>query len=262
MNTTPTNGQYQHSASYLSKLKFYFIPIVALLLFFVFCFRVVGVGQVGIVTRFGRITREAQSGVVIKAPWPIEHVTKMNIKQQKEQQDASAASKDLQTVTTTIALNYNLTPLTARKVFEEVGTGYVSTVIDPILQESIKSVTSRYNADELISQRTGVEKAVSDALIAKLTDRGITVDNVSIVNFSFSSSFNNAIEQKQVAQQNAQKAQYELQTAQLKAQSQDVQAKTLTPEYLQLQAIEKWDGKMPNAVSTSSGSIFNIPVTR
>jgi regulator of protease activity HflC (stomatin/prohibitin superfamily) len=182
----------------------------------------------------------------------------MNIKTQKEQQDASAASKDLQTVTTTIALNYHLTPATAKKVFTEVGTNYNDIIIDPILQESIKSVTSQYNAEELISQRTKVEQSLNDKLASKLTDRGITIDNVSIVNFNFSTAFDQSIEQKQVAQQNAQKAEYELQTATTQAQAQDVQAKTLTPEYLQLQAINKWDGKLPTYLG--QGTVFNIPL--
>jgi len=236
--------------------------IAVIILFFIFCFRVVGVGQVGIITQFGRVTREAQSGIVIKAPWPIQHIIKMNIKTQKEQQDASAASKDLQTVTTTIALNYHLTPTTAKKVFTEVGTNYSSVVIDPILQESIKSVTSQYDAAELISLRTKVEQSLQDKLASKLTDRGITIDNVSIVNFNFSEAFDQSIEQKQVAQQNAQKAQYELQTATTQAQAQDVQARTLTPEYLQLQAIQKWDGHMPTTVSGGSGTILSIPLTK
>jgi prohibitin 1 len=222
--------------------------------------RVVGVGQVGIVTRFGQVTREESSGVVFKAPWPIEHMTKMNIKTQKEQQDATAATHDLQSVTTTLALNYHLTPKTAREVFQQVGTNYPDVTIDPIIQEAIKSITANYNAEELISNRAKVEVALNDRLVSKLQDRGITVDNVSIVNFTFSKSFDEAIEQKQVAQQNAQKAAYELQAAQQKAQAQDAQAKTLTPEYLQLQAIERWDGHMPSTYSSDgSGLLFNIP---
>ena len=134
------------STTGLAYFRTHWLPaaaIAAVLLFFMLCFRVVGVGQVGIITQFGRVTREAQSGVVIKAPWPVQQLVKMNIKTQKEQQDASAASKDLQTVSTTIALNYHLTPLTAKKVFTEVGTNYNIVIIDPILQESIKSVTSQ-----------------------------------------------------------------------------------------------------------------------
>lgn len=231
-----------------------------ILLFFILCFRTVGVGSVGIVTRFGNISREQGSGVLIKAPWPIEHLVKMNVQTQKEQQAAAAATHDLQSVTTTIAVNYHLTPDTARRVFQQVGLDYKSRIIDPIIQESVKSVTARYDAADLIAKRPEVERVLSDGLVSKLTDRGITVDNVSIVDFGFSDSFDASIEQKQVAQQLAQKAQYDLQTAQLKAQQQQAQAQTLTPEYLQLQAIEKWNGKMPTYVSTSNGSVFGIPI--
>lgn len=235
--------------------------LVLVVLFFIFCFRVVGVGQVGIVTRFGNVNREVGSGVAIKMPFPIEKLTKMDVKQQKEQQDTSAATKDLQSVTTTIAVNYHLTPKTARDVFQNVGTKYNDVVIDPIIQESVKSVTAQYNAEELISKRGEVEIALNDKLMGKLTNRGISVDNVSIVNFKFSAAFDLAIEQKQVAQQNAQKAAYDLQTAQQKAAAQDVQAKTLTPEYLQLQAIEKWNGVLPTTTA-GSNTIFNLPLSK
>jgi regulator of protease activity HflC (stomatin/prohibitin superfamily) len=246
-----------------SKLKFnlhwWVWVILGIIILWLFCVRVIGVGQVGIITRFGNINREVQSGITLKLPWPIEHLVKMNVQIQKEQQDASAATKDLQTVTTTLALNYHLTASTADDVYRSIGTSYKDRIVDPLLQEVVKSVTSQYNADQLISERPKVEAASLRELQTKLSQRGITVDNVSIVNFSFSSAFNDAIEQKQVAQQNAQKAQYELQSAQLQAQAQDVQAKTLTPEYLQLQAINKWDGKLPTYLGQNNA--FNIPLS-
>lgn len=252
----------QPGADIMNKLKNAKILVATaavVVLFLVLCVRIVNVGEVGIVTRFGNITRHTGSGLILKLPWPIEHLTKMNVQIQKEQQDASAATKDLQTVTTTLALNYNLTPATADDVFRTIGADYKVRIIDPVLQETVKSITSQFNADELISQRPKVETLVLEDITSKLKKRGVTVDNVSIVNFGFSNAFEQAIEQKQVAQQNAQKAQYELQTAQLQSQAQDVQAKTLTPEYLQLQAIQKWDGKMPNYVG-GNGTVFNIPL--
>lgn len=236
--------------------------VALLLLFWMFCFRVVGVGQVGIVTRFGQVSREQGSGVLIKAPFPIEHLVKMNVQTQKEQQSADAATHDLQSVTTTLAVNYHLTPDTARKVYQEIGVEYKARVIDPIIQESVKSITSKYDAADLIGKRPEVQLSLEDNLSHKLSQRGITVDNVSIVDFSFSKEFDASIEQKQVAQQNAQKAQYELQTANLKAQAQDVQAKTLTPEYLQLQAIEKWNGILPTTVAGGNGTILSIPLSK
>lgn len=235
---------------------------LVVVLFFMLCFRVVGVGQVGIVSQFGKVTREQGSGVLIKAPFPIQHLVKMNIQTQKEQQDADAATHDLQSVNTTIAVNYHLTPDTARKVYQDVGTDYKVRVIDPVIQESVKSITSQYDAADLIGKRPAVQLALEDSLQLKLGQRGITVDNVSIVNFGFSAEFNASIEAKQVAQQNAQKATYDLQTAQLKSQAQDVQAKTLTPEYLELQAIEKWNGVLPTTVAGGNGTILSLPLTK
>ncbi|MDB5183269.1 MAG: mitochondrial prohibitin complex protein 1 [Candidatus Saccharibacteria bacterium] len=245
---------------WLSGKKWYFLVPAIIALFFIFCFRVVGVGQVGIITRFGNIAREAQSGVVIKAPWPIEHLVKMDIRTQKEQQDAAAATHDLQNVTTTVALNYNLTGKTAFDVYRNIGTDYKTVIIDPTLQNSVKAITSQYDAADLIAKRTEVAQKLTDLLTSKLLDRGITVTTVNIVNFGFSQEFNASIEAKQIAQQNAQKAEYDLQKANLDAQSNQVQNAALSDAILEQQAINKWDGKMPNYLG--SGSVFNIPLTK
>lgn len=224
--------------------------------------RVVGVGQVGIVTRFGNVNREWASGVHLKLPWPLEAETKMNIQIQKEQQEASAATQDLQTVTTTVALNYNLTPATANQVFREVGGDYKVRIIDPILQETIKATTSQYNATDLVDERPKVEAQTFTALTAALAKRGVTVDNLSIVNFQFSPQFSAAIESKQVEAQNVQAAQYKLQQAQLNAQANQVQTAALTPAILEQQAISKWDGKLPAYLQGGAGSsVFGIPLT-
>lgn len=234
------------------------VGIVILLL--LFCVRVVGVGQVGIITRFGSVNRDVQSGIHLKLPWPIEHITKMNIQNQKVQLGASAATADLQTVTTTVALNFNLTPATADQVYRQVGTNYENVVIDPILQETVKAVTSGYNATDLIDQRPAVEAKTLAGLQTALTAKGITVDNFSIVNFDFSSQFSAAIENKQVEAQNVQAAQYKLQQAQLNAQANQVQDAALTPAILQQQAIAKWDGKLPTTLAGGTGTVFNIPL--
>ena len=136
---------------------------------------------------------------------------------------------------------------------------YEQTVIDPILQETVKGVTAQYNASDLIDQRARVESQTLTQLQAALTDKGVTVDNFSIVDFQFSPEFSAAIEQKQVAAQQVQQAQYQLQQAQLKAQANQVQDAALTPAILEQQAIARWDGKMPTTVSGSS-AIFSIPV--
>lgn len=235
-----------------------FVLLVIVLLRFAMGIRSVSVGNVGIITSYGNVKGEVPSG--LHYIWPWETITKMNVQNQKVQVDASAATQDLQTVTTTVALNYNLTPKTANDIYKTVGPQYQRVVIDPILQETVKAITSQYNATDLITQRSTVEAKTLAALTKALTDKGITVDNLSIVNFQFSAQYSAAIESKQVEAQAVATAQYKLQQAQLNAQANSVQDAALTPAILEQQAIARWDGKMPNAVSGGSGTIFGINI--
>lgn len=234
--------------------------VLAIVFFFVFMFRTVGAGQVGIITRFGEVSRTAGSGIAIKLPWPIERLTKMEIRVQKEEMSSSAATSDLQDVKATLALNYRLDEATAIKLYKEIGPDYKERVIIPTLQESFKASSAQYTAGELITKRPEVKGKAYDLVRSRLGKYNIDVIDLNLTNLEYSAEFTKSIEAKQVAQQNAEKARFNLEQANLDAQSQDVKAKTLTPEYLQLQAIEKWNGIMPNAVGGSN--IFNIPVVK
>lgn len=227
-----------------------------LLIMLIASMKTVGVGQVGIETRFGRVLGEVQSGFHFIPPW--EGLTQMNVQIQKSQVDATAATQDLQSVTTTVAVNYNLTPATANQVYREVGTNYVSTIVDPIVQETFKAVSAKYNATDLVTERAAVQAQTLSDLQTAFQARGITIDNLNIVNFAFSDQYTAAIEAKQVASQNVQTQQYNLQAAQLQAQAQEQQKTSLSPQYLELQAIQKWDGKMPQVVSGGTGNIFGL----
>ena len=234
-------------------------PVYIILFFIVVSmFRTVGVGQVGIVTRFGRVVGEDQSGFHLIAPWPFEGMTGMNVQIQKSQVTASAATLDLQQVDSTIAVNYNLTPTTANQVYREVGPNYVSAIVDPIVQETFKAVTAQYNATDLVQERAKVQAQSLTALTAAFNARGITVDNLNIVDFQFSQAYSAAIENKQVEAQNVQAAQYKLQQAQLNAQANSVQDSSLSQQILEQQAISKWDGKLPQYLG--QGTVFNIPL--
>lgn len=235
------------------------VGIILVLIVFASAYVQIPSGYVGVLTRFGKVIGERQPGVSWKAPF-IESVTPMNVQVQKEQVDASAASKDLQTVTTTVALNYHLDHAQVSNVYVNLSVDYVDRVISPDIQEATKAVTAGYNAEELLSKRAQVADSMTKELIDKLQPRGIVVDQVSIVNFAFSQEFSQAIEQKQVAQQDAQRAQYTLQKAQLDAQANQVQQAALTPEILEQQAIAKWDGHLPTTVA-GQGSVFNIPLS-
>lgn len=243
--------------------------VVVVLLFFLLCFRVVGVGQVGLVTRFGKIVREAPSGVVLKLPYPVEHLSKVNVQVQKEQADATASTSDLQDVTTTLALNYHVDPDHVRNLYTNVGKDFKNRLIDPAIQEAFKATSAQFSAGELLTRRPEVKEKALEVIKSRLNKHDIIVDDLSIVNFKFSPEFTAAIESKQVAAQQAEQAKYNVEKAKNNAEAQVAEAtgqaqaqsllkQTLTPEILQKQAIEKWDGKLPAYLG--SGTVFNIPL--
>ncbi len=238
-------------------------------LFFMLCFRTVGAGEVGIVTRFGEVNRAVQSGIALKLPWPFERLHKMEIRVQKEEQDAAAATSDLQDVNAKLALNYALDKDTALRVFKEIGTDYKERVVLPAVQESFKAASSQYNANDLIVKRAEVKGKAYDVIKVRLEKYGIRVIDLNIVNFSFSPEFTKAIESKQVAAQDAQRAAFEIEKARNQAQANIETARglregnellneSLSPNVLQRLAIEKWTGVMPLYVG--GGTVFNIPL--
>ncbi len=221
----------------------------------------VGTGQVGVVTRFGQVTgRELGEGLNIKAPFPFEHVWIADIKVQKVEADVDAASQDLQTVSAKVALNYHLERGKVSEIYQTIGTDYQSRIIDPSVQETFKATTARYQAADLLTKRDEVKEASRQFLLDRLQDRGIVVDDLSIVNFNFSDAFNQAIEQKQVAQQDAERAKFRLEAAKTDAEAQAAQRESLTQEILTKQAIEKWDGHMPQYLGQNG--VFGIPLSK
>jgi len=227
-------------------------------------------GFVGVVTRFGAVERIVQPGFGIKIPF-IEDVVKMDVRTQKDQTDATAASSDLQQVTSTIAVNYNLDPSYASTVYQTVGTDYADILIAPAIQNIFKATTAQFTAEELIDQREQVRAKAEDALKTQLAQYHVVVLNFNIVNFNFSDQFNQAIEAKQVAQQQVEtakqllaKAQVDAQTAVAQAQGQaDAQkalkdAGSLTPEYLEFLAIQKWDGHLPSVVAGGTTPFIDL----
>lgn len=237
------------------------LAVILLVLFFS-SFTIVGAGEVGVVTRLGAVNRVLNPGFSLKFPI-VERVTKMETRTQKEQVDASSGSKDLQEVKATIALNFHLNGQKAVDVYQNLGTEYKERIIAPAMQEAFKATTAQFTAGDLIGRREAVKQLAFTELKARLEKYNIIVDNFNIVNFDFSPEFNQAIEQKQVAQQNLERAKTEAQTAITQAQGQaDAQRRlrdngSLTPEYLEFLAIQKWDGKLPNA--TSGTPFISIP---
>lgn len=222
--------------------------------------RTIDTGKIGVVTQFGRVTgRELGEGLSMVLPFGLNNVTVYDIKVQKEVSNTQAATKDLQDVSAEVVLNYHLNRGEVSKIHQSIGALYNDKVVTPALSETFKGASAKYNASELITERSSLKKDVYDQLKARLEKYGFVIDDVSITNFKFSDSFSKAIEEKQVAQQNAERAKFNLEAAQTDAQAQAAQAQTLSDNYLRKLAIEKWDGKMPTAVG-GEGSLFNIPI--
>ena len=183
-----------------------------------------------------------------------------DIKTQKDEVDATAASKDLQTVSAKVAVNYHLQEGSAPRIYREVGTDYVNRILSPAIQESVKAATAQYTAEELITKRELVRETIKNLLVSKMEQIGIIIEDVLITNFDFSKSFNDAIEAKVTAEQNSLKEFNQLKAVEYQAQQRVTQAKgeaeamriqiqAITiqggKEYVNLQAIARWNGILP-----------------
>ena len=242
------------------KLISILIGVVILFILVNSSFKTVGAGERGVVfSKFGGVKdRILNEGLQFKIPF-IEDIIPVDVKVQKAQTDATAASKDLQTVSSTIAINYHIDPGQVNTVYQEIGLFFKDRVIDPAVQESVKAVTAQFTAEELITRRSEVSDNIKEDLRLRLIKFNIIMDGVNIVDFSFSRGFNEAIEAKQTAEQNALKAERDLDRIKIEAQQKITQAKaeaesqrlqraTISPIILQLRAIEKWDGHFPQVV--------------
>ncbi|MFZ0568184.1 MAG: prohibitin family protein, partial [Nitrososphaeraceae archaeon] len=134
------------------------------------------------------------------------------------------ASKDLQDVSTQVALNYHVNPDRAQVLYQQLGPDYANRVIVPAIQESVKQVTARFNAEELITKRETVKNQIEEQIKARLGAYNIVVDALSITEFQFSPQFTAAVEAKVEAQQRALQAQNELRRIQIEAQQNEAQA--------------------------------------
>ncbi len=232
--------------------------VILILLAILWPFGTIGAGERGVLLRWGAVTGKVISeGLYVRIPVS-DRVVVMDVRIQKEQVQATAASKDLQSVNSVAALNFHIRPEKVAEIYRDVGTDYKTRLIDPALQESVKASTAKYTAEELITKREQVKEEIRLHVKNKLDPRGIEVDDFNIVDFNFSRSFNEAIEAKVTAEQSALAAKNKLEQikfeadqkiaeARGKAEAMRVESEALktNPQVLQLRALEKWDGVLP-----------------
>jgi regulator of protease activity HflC (stomatin/prohibitin superfamily) len=244
---------------------------------------IVEAGHRGVVLYLGAVeNRVLGEGVHFIIPF-VERVDQMEVRTQKFQAEATAASKDLQEVQTVIALNYRIDPTEANSIYQVLGLNYADRVISPTIQESVKASVAKFNAEELITRRETAKGVIADAIRSTLANQSIQSQNVFITDFQFSQAFAQQIEQKVVAFQKFLTEQNNLRAIEVVANQTVAQAEgqaraniekatgeaaaitTITeelrqsPEYLQWQAITKWNGQMPYALGSSGVPFFELP---
>lgn len=230
-------------------------------------FSIVNAGERGVIMKFGKV----QDQVLDEGIHPIlpiaTSVKKLSVRVQQNSFKFDAASKDLQKITTELAVNWHVDPIKVNKVFQKIGDKQqiIFGIITPAVSEVLKAATAKKTAEEIITKRTELKEEIDKSLKSRLLVYGLIVDDVSLVNFAFSPEFSKAIESKQIAEQEAkqaefiakkatQEAQAEVNRAKGQAEAQRLQRLTLTPDLLQKQAIEKWDGRFP-MVMGGNGSV-------
>lgn len=285
VNVREVNGNNMAKKPSLKGVKWIVIGAAAIFVA-VNSFTIVPAGNTGVVLTLGEVSANPLSeGFHVKAPF-VQSVENMSNKIQVYETPASAVSKDLQTVSSSIAVNYRLVSDKSPDMYKNVGVDYQTILITPVVQECMKSATAKYNAEQLITDRESVSNEVKTALDSKLNSYGIYIEKFNIVNFDFSAEFNTAIEAKQVAEQNllktkteqeqakvianteaekkviAAKAEAEaiLKQAQAQADANKLLEESLSNKVIAYEQIQKWDGVMPKVTGKDGGLLIDVNI--
>lgn len=233
---------------------------------------IVEAGHTGVIVTLGKVGDHVlQEGLHFKIPF-VQKVVKIDNRITKLEVSTEAFSKDLQTVETTLAINYRVDTAKSYSIYKNIGSDYETVLVVPAVNEVLKATTARYTAEESVTNRTLVSDGLVAGLNDKLNDIGLYITDVNIINFDFSEAYITAIEEKQVAQQQLLKAETEKQTritnaeaeaaavkikAEAEAEANRILAESITPELVEYNKIEKWNGELPK-VTGGASSILDI----
>lgn len=261
--SSPTNKD-----SLLASKIFLLLALIFVLSSF---FVVVNAGERGVLMKFGQVQeRVLTEGIHVIMPF-VNTVEKLSVRVQKQEISAEASSKDLQDVFTDVALNWHLIPEKANLVFQQIGNKdqIIDRIINPAVEEVLKAVIAEYTAEEIITKRRQVKTEVDTFLRERLAPYSLAIDDISLVEVHFSEKFGEAVETKQIAEQEAKKAGFmaikaakeaeaRVNLARGEAEAQGLIRTTLSKEILKKQAIEKWDGKLPLIIGKDSNQLLDL----
>ncbi|MEG4812181.1 prohibitin family protein [Microcoleus sp. F8-D3] len=234
-------------------------------------FVIINAGERGVMMQFGKVQEQVLGeGIHVIVPI-VDTVQKLSVRVQKQENSAEASSKDLQDVFTDVALNWHIIPEEANAIFQQIGDEkkVVERIIAPAVEEVLKAVMAKYTAEEIITKRGEVKAEVDNCLTLRLVTYHIAIDDISLVHVHFSERFSDAVEAKQIAEQEAKKGEFlalkaakeaeaKVNLAKGEAEVQRLLRNNLTQELLERQAIEKWDGKLPLIVGDGGKNLLDL----
>lgn len=232
---------------------------------------IVNAGERGVLMKFGEV-QEQILGEGLHLIIPIVNtVEKLSVRVQKQEISTEASSKDLQDVFTDVALNWHIIPEEINLIFQKIGNkeNVITKIINPAIEEALKAIISQYTAEEIITKRRAVKLGLDEALTTRLRSYHIAVDDISLVHIDFSERFSEAVEAKQIAEQEAKKADFlalkaakeaeaKVNLARGEAETYRLLRDGLTTELLQKQAIEKWNGQLPLFMGKNTPKVWNF----
>lgn len=252
------------------------LPIISLLLlvsFLILCnpFVMVGPGERGIKIKLGQVEQESYGeGLHFIFPF-IQKFKTMNVKTQKVTLNTAVYTKDIQQAKITYVINFNVQPDNVNKLFQEIGTDYKNTILLPVAEGTIKDIIGKWNAQDLIANREIATNDILFKLQGQLKDNYLNITDFQLVEINYSDVFERAIESKVTAEQEALKAKnktvqveeeakQKVIAAQAEAKSMAIRAQALTQNksLVEYEAVQKWDGKMPQYMMGNSIPFINI----
>lgn len=248
--------------------------IVALLIVFIGFFNpiaIVGVGERGVKVTLGKVSPTSYTeGIHFITPF-ISHIKNMDVKTQKNFVETSVYTKDIQQAKITYVLNYNLQPENAHRMYREVGTNYSDTILTPVVEGTIKDVIGKWNAQDLVANREKATREILEKLQSHLTEKYINVTDFQMTAISYSGVFEKAIESKVTAEQEAlrarnktvqiqEEAKQKVISAEAEARSMSIRANALTKNkaLVEYEAVQKWDGKLPEYMMGNTIPFLNM----
>ena len=254
----------------VKKIVITVVIVLAVIILGFSSFAIVSPGHTGVVVTLGKVSDKVlEEGIHFKLPF-VSSVEQIDNRVLKTEVESNAASKDLQTISSKVSINYRVNKASSAEIYKNVGSDFTNVIVNPAIQECVKSIAAKYTAEQLITNRAVVSTEMEESISQKINPYGLSIEVFNIVNFDFSEEFNKAIEAKQTAQQNALKAEQDLARIKIEGEQKIEQAKAeaeayrlksaeITDKMIQMEIVNKWNGELPKVV-TDGTHIFSIYV--